>query len=622
MTDKKAIVKVEFEVDSSALDEKLKALEDAKGPWGPSKGKDKSSKKDSKQKEAENLTPLQKIEATAKKIAGNWGDISKNIDKSVKGLGAFSKISFGLGATFAGLTGLAVGAVGGFAGAAIKAASHISDLNTRARSLGLKPGQEQAFNNVYGPAGGSSDLLSKIANAKSDPRQWRFLAAAGISAKEIQSQDVPSLAATFLEKAGAQFKERGLMYAESMGLTQFADPETLRRAGSYNREDYQKFGTQYSDAAKRMAVEQGIADKATEFRKAIGTLTDEIKNKLMAALVGLSPEITKLGKTISENLTKYLDSKEFKEGVKGFIKGIGDTIDGLKALDKWLLKDRSEQIKDVKALADQLLKDLQAWDIKASAELVKKTDAFVSSIAKWDENLTNEALKRTNSFITKIDSAIERWQNNSLKSLGDTILKFLKWAFPNMNLPDSAPGSAGTSGGWSERGASGSWGLPTPSKNTDKRLIPVANKDIFFSNTEKKYGLPKGIVGTLEKLETNGGTISKMVSKTGALGPFQFMPETAKEYGLKNPWDESQSAEAAAKYLKKSLSRYNGDVAKALASYNAGSGYVDKLSKKHGKNWRTHLNKETSGYLNKAEANGLNINVIVPDGASAVITDQ
>lgn len=65
-------------------------------------------------------------------------------------------------------------------------------------------------------------------------------------------------------------------------------------------------------------------------------------------------------------------------------------------------------------------------------------------------------------------------------------------------------------------------------------------------------------------------------SHAGAQGVMQLMPDTAKRFGCKDPDDPKSNIAAGTKYLSWLLKRFDGNVALALAGYNAGEGSVDK----------------------------------------------
>ena len=67
---------------------------------------------------------------------------------------------------------------------------------------------------------------------------------------------------------------------------------------------------------------------------------------------------------------------------------------------------------------------------------------------------------------------------------------------------------------------------------------------------------------------------SQAVSSAGARGLAQLMPGTAREMGV-NPDDPLANLEGGARYLREQLDRFDGDVEKALAAYNAGPGRVE-----------------------------------------------
>lgn len=92
------------------------------------------------------------------------------------------------------------------------------------------------------------------------------------------------------------------------------------------------------------------------------------------------------------------------------------------------------------------------------------------------------------------------------------------------------------------------------------------------------------------------------VSPAGAQGPYQFMPATAKRFGITDPRDEAQSRAGADKYLTQLTNRYGGNEDLALMAYNWGEGNVDAYLKTgKGVNGQP-MPRETQEYPGKVRA--------------------
>jgi soluble lytic murein transglycosylase-like protein len=64
--------------------------------------------------------------------------------------------------------------------------------------------------------------------------------------------------------------------------------------------------------------------------------------------------------------------------------------------------------------------------------------------------------------------------------------------------------------------------------------------------------------------------LADAVSPKGAQGLMQLMPETARRFGVSDPFDPRDNVRGGALYLKWLLNLFGGDLALALAAFNAG----------------------------------------------------
>ena len=105
---------------------------------------------------------------------------------------------------------------------------------------------------------------------------------------------------------------------------------------------------------------------------------------------------------------------------------------------------------------------------------------------------------------------------------------------------------------------------PRQNKNFDKIIKAVA----------EKYNLEASLIHSIIRTESDYNP--HCISSKGALGLMQLMPETAKIYGVGNPFEPRDNIEGGVRYLKDLINLYDRRTRFVLAAYNAGQTAVKK----------------------------------------------
>jgi hypothetical protein len=90
-----------------------------------------------------------------------------------------------------------------------------------------------------------------------------------------------------------------------------------------------------------------------------------------------------------------------------------------------------------------------------------------------------------------------------------------------------------------------------------------------------EHGLDPLLVDALVQVES--GYDPSAVSRKGAMGLMQLMPQTARRLNVSNPFDPEQNVRAGVREFQRLIDRYSGDLVLALAAYNAGEGAVARF---------------------------------------------
>ena len=118
--------------------------------------------------------------------------------------------------------------------------------------------------------------------------------------------------------------------------------------------------------------------------------------------------------------------------------------------------------------------------------------------------------------------------------------------------------------------------LPDPPQPPPAAAVPAPTLDVhdLLSKAGAQHNIDVALLASVVSAESGGH--ANAVSRTGARGLMQLMPGTAQQLGVADAFRPDQNIAGGSAYLDALLTRYNDNLAFALAAYNAGPGAVDR----------------------------------------------
>jgi len=115
-------------------------------------------------------------------------------------------------------------------------------------------------------------------------------------------------------------------------------------------------------------------------------------------------------------------------------------------------------------------------------------------------------------------------------------------------------------------------GSAAPALATASRALDMREIEAHIRVTAARHGVPARLVAAI--IEAESDFDPRAVSRKGARGLMQLMPETASSLRVRDAFDPYANIDAGVRHLRRLMDRFDGDLPLVLAAYNAGENVV------------------------------------------------
>lgn len=110
--------------------------------------------------------------------------------------------------------------------------------------------------------------------------------------------------------------------------------------------------------------------------------------------------------------------------------------------------------------------------------------------------------------------------------------------------------------------------MPEPAVTRQARPVDPSRFSPLVEQAAREHQIDQALLRAVIAVES--GCDPNAVSRKGAVGLMQLMPQTARRYGVRNIYDPAQNIQGGARYLRDLMGKFNNDLPLVLAAYNAG----------------------------------------------------